>query len=199
MTEERKISISKTLCYLLRHHPERIHLDMDLHGGYVKIDQLLNHLQKYYKIKLTMEELFEIVNTDDKQRFAFKDDTIKCCQGHSIKGLIPEIIKVGKDFTPKILYHGTTQEAYYGHIIDSGKISKMQRHHVHLSGDIKTAFKVASRRKKDFVILFVNVHQMMEDGYDLFVSENNVYLVDEVPTKYIIEVHNHKYYKKEKE
>lgn len=195
MTEERKTSISKTLCYLLRHHPEKIHLDMDLHG-YVKIDQLLNRLQKYYKIKLTMEELYEIVSTDDKQRFAFKGDSIKCCQGHSIEGLVPEIVKLDESNVPDILYHGTTQDAYCGPIFQEGKISKMKRHHVHLSGDIGTAIKVACRRKKDFAIISIDAKQMVRDGYEIFVSENNVYLVDEVPIHYIFGVEYRKYYKK---
>lgn len=60
----------------------------------------------------------------------------------------------------------------------------MSRQHVHLSKDKETATKVGSRRGIP-VILVVNSYKMHKDGYDFFISENGVWLTEEVPVKYI--------------
>ena len=77
-----------------------------------------------------MATLEEIVETDSKGRYRFNDTKtkIKACQGHSIPGVEPELT-YGEP--PKYLYHGTNTEAL-GKIENSGYVSKMKRHAVHL-------------------------------------------------------------------
>jgi len=48
----------------------------------------------------------------------------------------------------------------------------------------KTAAIVGSRRGK-FVILEVEAMKLRADGHKIYMSENGVYLVDEVPPEYI--------------
>lgn len=189
MSKKEAESISKTLCYLLRHNPEKAHLDMEQHG-YVDIDQLISNLFKYMNICITRDELDYIVYTDEKGRYCIKDNKIKCCQGHSLSWVVPELIKV--QIPPRYLYHGTTQDAYYNHIRKDGIISKMKRQFVHLSKNLETAAKVAERRKKDYCILEIDTETMIKDGIELFITENEVYHVDSVPVKYIVAVYNFK-------
>ena len=99
----------KYLSYLLRHHPEACHLDMDKKGC-VDIQQLIDNVNEYSHYSLTFDELQEIVETDDKQRFKLAKDKINTNQGHSIPWVEPEL-----DYdviVPDALYHGTTVEAY---------------------------------------------------------------------------------------
>ncbi|PWK02191.1 Tpt1/KptA family lRNA 2'-phosphotransferase [Flavobacterium araucananum] len=60
----------------------------------------------------------------------------------------------------------------------------MSRQHVHLSKDLETATKVGGRRGVP-QILTVRSGQMFKDGFKFYLSENNVWLTDEVPSKYI--------------
>lgn len=63
-------------------------------------------------------------------------------------------------------------------------LQKMQRHHVHLSGDKITAIRVAERRGKP-IILEIKAGEMHASGYRFYLSDNGVYLTDHVPVNFI--------------
>lgn len=165
--------ISKQLSYILRHNPESIGCELD-ENGYVQTSLILD------KLNITYDQLKEIVNCDDKKRFGFNDDEtmIRANQGHSLD----ISIKYDTIIPPNILYHGTPDKNV--DIILKNGLGKMNRTHVHLSKDIKTASVVGSRRGS-FKILEIDTKSMIEDGYVFNISENGVYLIDNVPNKYI--------------
>ena len=181
----------KYLTYLLRHHPEDCHLDMDK-KGYVEVNQLLNNVNEYSKYSLTLKELELIVETDNKQRFKVieLDDIrkIKCNQGHSISWVEPELFY--DVVVPNILYHGTTKEAYKK-IKATGYISKMKRHAVHMQKDIQKAWMSAKRwKQQEPIVLEIDAKKMVEDGYKIGVTDNDVWCVNNVPVQYIKVVYN---------
>ena len=135
---------SKHLCYLLRHAPDSVGLDMDKHG-WVRIYQLIENINAKGKVKLSRELIEQIVETDDKGRYRISSDgdRIKACQGHSSPCGVPEL---EQRTPPDFLYHGTTGEAYE-EIQKSGAILRMSRHAVHLHADERIAWQVANRRK----------------------------------------------------
>jgi putative RNA 2'-phosphotransferase len=61
----------------------------------------------------------------------------------------------------------------------------MNRNHVHLSKDEQTAINVGKRKSSNITILKIDTEQYLTDGYKIYISKNEVYLVDNVPTKYI--------------
>ena len=176
----------KYLSYLLRHHTEACHLEMDK-KGYVDVQQLIDNVKEYSKYSLTFDELQKIVETDDKQRFKLTKDKIKCNQGHSIPWVEPEL-----DYdvvVPDTLYHGTTAEAYEK-IKKDGCISKMKRHAVHLQQDIKKAWKSAKRWHNQIpIVLEIDSKQMNKGGYSIGVTDNDVWCVESVPIKYIKKIY----------
>lgn len=176
--------LSKYLCYLLRHHPEIAKLDMDVHG-WVSVEQLIAHVNQYSSHSLTRESLEKIVAEDNKGRYRFNDDhtRMKCCQGHSIPWLELELV-YGRP--PQYLYHGTTTAAAQK-IDASGAICKMNRHHVHMQSQESKAWQSAKRWHLIPVVLKIDAEAMYLDGYVFAQSENNVWLTDHVPTKYICE------------
>lgn len=178
---------SMYLACLLRHHPELLNLQMDTHG-WVSVDQLLESLQKEGRYHITREILEQIVVQDTKQRYRFSDDgnRIKACQGHSLSFVEPELTVMAP---PAVLYHGTTRQAYR-QIRQSGGISKMQRHAVHLQARKEPAWKSAKRWKQNPVILVIDSSKMARDGYVFGVSENGIWCTDNVPTEYIVDVLN---------
>lgn len=170
---------SRYLSLLLRHQPEKENLVLDK-NGYVEVDDLLN------KLNLTYEELEWIVQNNDKKRFSFNEDNtkIKANQGHSVEVKL-EAKKVAP---PNILYHGTSI-ANKDAILDSG-LKRMSRHHVHLTNDKNTAYNVGLRYAKyqnKVWMIAIDAKKMYNDGYEFFVTENNVFLTDHVPSKYFIE------------
>ena len=177
-----KKKLSQYLSYILRHKPEDIDIVLDS-NGYVKCAVLINAINEKSKYHITMDILKDIVETDNKQRYSFKDNYnyIRANQGHSTKQVNLEFKNYVSD---KILYHGTASR-FIRAITNSGGLKPMSRQYVHLSKDIETASNVGARHG-DLVILKINTKAMIEDGYKFYESENGVILTKEVPMKYIM-------------
>ena len=177
MTKEEISKKGKYLAFILRHKPEDAGIVLDKHGW-----ALVSELSDTKKANLSIAEIEEIVNTDDKGRYEFNDDKsmVRATQGHSIKTIEIDMEEIKP---PQFLYHGT-KEQFLSSIKENG-LSKMQRQHVHLSQTTDTATIVADRRKGDSVILQVDALRMYENGIKFFQSKNGVWLVDSVPYEYI--------------
>lgn len=178
MKEKEIKTISKFLSLVLRHAPETIQLQLDK-NGWANVDELIIQSHQFGK-EFDFGLLEEVVETNDKKRFTFNEDLtkIRANQGHSIDVELNLKESEPKDF----LYHGTVEK-----FIDSIKkegLQKMSRQYVHLSKDKETAIKVGSRRGKP-IVLKINAPKMFLDGYKFYLSENNVWLIDEIPTNYI--------------
>lgn len=169
--------ISKKLSLLLRHRPELFDLKLDKQG-WCKVADLLTAAKKN-NFPLDRETLDLVVAENDKKRFAFNENgtKIRANQGHSIP------IELGYTPTepPTFLYHGTATR-FLKSIRQTG-LEKRNRHHVHLSADRETAQRVGARHGVP-KILTIRAGAMYEDGFEFFLSENGVWLTDNVPTKY---------------
>lgn len=170
--------ISKYLSLVLRHDPSAAGVTLDPEG-WVNVEELLAGAARH-GVSFTIVDLKEVVQTSDKQRFAFSADgqRIRANQGHSVAvdlGLTPET-------PPPVLYHGTV-ERFVTSIMETG-LEKRARHHVHLSPDVATANRVGSRRGKP-VILKIAAADMHSAGFLFFRSANGVWLTEQVPPQYI--------------
>lgn len=171
-------NISRFLSLVLRHEPSKIDIQLD-ENGWISVEELLLKLNKFgYTINI--DGLNEIVETNDKQRFSFNDnkDKIRANQGHSIN--VDLELKETKPLD--ILYHGTGLK-FVDSILEQG-LNKQERHHVHLSSNIETAETIGKRKGKH-VIFKISAKEMFDDGYKFYLSENNVWLTDDVPVKYL--------------
>ena len=65
-------SMSNFLSFLLRHHPEYLELKMDK-AGWVAVDELLEKLNFERIEPFTLEHLQELVETNNKKRFALEE------------------------------------------------------------------------------------------------------------------------------
>lgn len=181
MTNE---TLGKFLSYLLRHNPQKLSLSMDKEG-YVNVEELISKINatEDYKNELSFDRLQEIVDTNNKHRYSFNTDKtkIRASQGHTIG------LNIGKEKVPPvILYHGTSKDAYLS--IKKQGIKKLKRDFVHLSQDVETATNVGMRhakRKENLMILAIDCKTMLKDGYKFYISDNDVWLSDFIPPKYI--------------
>jgi putative RNA 2'-phosphotransferase len=176
MTEKYKKQISKFLSLILRHQPEKIGLELDENGW-----ALVSDILEKSNWKFTFEELEEILDTNDKQRFSFNEDKtkIRANQGHSLKTID---LDLKTQVPPEFLFHGTVERFIQPIKIEG--LKKMKRQHVHLSQDKETALKVGSRRGK-VIILVIKALEMQNKGYKFYKSENGVWLPDIVPSDFI--------------
>lgn len=170
--------VGKFLSLILRHNPETIGITLDKNGWADVSDLIAGVNKKGYKLDIDI--LSEIVETNNKKRYIFNQDKtkIRANQGHSIK----VDVELKKQTPPNILYHGTAKK-YYDLIIKDG-IQKKSRNHVHLSKDEQTAITVGKRHGES-VVIKVNAKVMDNEGYEFFVSENGVWLVDFVPARFL--------------
>jgi len=83
---------------------------------------------------------------------------------------------------PKYLYHGTTEKALPS-ILKRGLV-KGNRLYVHLSQDRKTAEMVGNRRGPG-VLLRIPAGEMEKNGHQFYLSDNGVWLTDQVPAEYV--------------
>lgn len=178
MNEKTAKNISKFLSLVLRHSPETINLKLD-ENGWADVEELIAKCSKNGNT-LDSELLDYVVENNDKKRFAFNEDKtkIRASQGHSIS----VELNLNEAEPSEFLYHGTV-----GKFMESIKregLQKMSRQHVHLSQDRETAIKVGGRRGTP-QILSVRSGAMHRDGFKFYLSENNVWLTDAVPAKYI--------------
>jgi len=178
MNDKERTRTSKFLSLVLRHEPEKIGLKLDS-AGWVDVDELLIAC-RFSGYPLQVEELQEVVSTNEKKRFAFSEDgrKIRASQGHSVE--------VALGYEPKNpparLFHGTASRFLPS--IREGGLHKGERHHVHLSTDHQTALKVGQRRGES-VILTIDAAAMAAGGFTFFLSDNGVWLTDYVPREFI--------------
>lgn len=173
-------SFSKYLSKLLRHTPEEVGLHIDTQG-WVSTEELIANLKRYDKYEIDLGILKEIVASDSKSRYSFKDNCkyIRANQGHSCIGVNITF----KEYLPSgVLYHGTATR-FIAKILMEG-LKPMGRQYVHLSRDIEVAKTVGQRHGKPMVFT-IDALAMVRDGYKFYESDNGVILVDEVPARYL--------------
>lgn len=168
---------SRFLSLVLRHNPKAAGITLDEHG-WASVTDLLHGIANHHP--LTMEQLEEIVRTNDKQRYSFNDDKtkIRANQGHSI----PVDVELSECNPPRHLYHGTG-EKYQNSIMVNGIVPR-SRLYVHLSKDIETAKAVGIRHGTP-VVFVVQSGRMAKDGFRFYCAENGVWLTKYIPPKYL--------------
>ncbi len=172
------VRISKTLSYWLRHKPDDANLTLSA-DGWASVDDVLVALRGQ-SLPGDIDTLLEVVETNDKQRFELSPDLsqLRARQGHSV-----EIdLALSASVPPAVLFHGTVAR-FLPPIMSEG-LSKMRRHHVHLSADEQTARRVGSRRG-DAVILIIDAETMHREGMTFFVTSNGVWLTERVPPQFL--------------
>jgi putative RNA 2'-phosphotransferase len=169
---------SRALARVLRHKPEFWGLRLD-REGWCQISALLagaaDHGQEF-----TVDELLEIVETNEKSRFTLSPDglSIRAAQGHSVE----VDLKLRTLVPPTVLYHGTVRK-HLAAILEDG-LRPMSRHAVHLSSTREAARAVGARRGAP-VILVVDSYAMNRNGYQFQQAENGVWLTAAVPPEFL--------------
>ena len=171
--------ISKFLSFVLRHQPEAIGLTLD-REGWADIAVLISSAAATGKL-FDLAAVRAVVESNDKKRFTISDDglRIRAAQGHSTATVS---LDHAERTPPELLFHGTATRFLQS--IRAAGLLPGSRHHVHLSADVQTATMVGERHGKP-VVLTVEARRMQGQGFKFFVSDNNVWLTEHVPTHFL--------------
>ena len=148
--------------------------------GWVNIPDLVGNSGD----RFTYDSVMRIVREDPKGRYATRPSPvrqfctqIRACQGHSVD-VSPDLTSLtGDGDLPAILYHGTAASNVQS-ILQTG-LQPQSRTHVHLSNTTDTALSVATRHGVP-VILVVDTYTARFYGAEFFLSENMVYLANQI-------------------
>lgn len=178
MDKKHLIRVSKRLSRHLRHAPGDIGITLTP-DGWVDVGTLLAALRRN-GLPLTRSQLDEVVEGNDKRRFAFDESglRIRASQGHSVD----VDLALPTATPPDLLYHGTVSR-FLDTILFEG-LRPMKRHAVHLSANTETARTVGGRRGVP-VVLLVDATGMAAAGHEFQVSENGVWLTAAVPPEFL--------------
>ncbi len=172
--------ISQFLCFVLRHKPEAIGIEIDT-NGFTCVKTLIEKASMSPKTTITMDELHKIVDTDDKNRYLLVNDEngnlmIRTNQGHSLKHVCIEFTRF---YPEKDMYHGTARRNHQS--IMANGLEPRGRNFVHLTDNIETATSVGKRYDVEPIILVISKDAPLE----FFITTNNVIQVGHVPPEYI--------------
>lgn len=175
-----RIRLSKTLSYILRHHPEDFGLQLNPNGT-VEIKEMVKALNRKFK-NITKEDLEKVVRKDKKGRFSLLDNKtkIRANYGHSIKGIDLNYEPVTP---PEILFHGTARK-FKAPILKQG-LKPMNRNFTHLSKNYTEAIKTGKRRDPKPIIFKIKAKLMYDNGYEFYKTGKEIYLTKTVPVKFI--------------
>jgi putative RNA 2'-phosphotransferase len=173
------VRLSKFLSLVLRHHPERIGLQLD-ENGWADVAELLQKARQA-GVPITKQSLDEVVDRSDKKRFAFSEDgkRIRASHGHSV----PVDLQLTPVQPPDVLYHGTARK-FLDSIRRDG-LSPGARKYVHLAADAETALSVGQRHGKPLV-LTIEAGRMQREGHVFYHSSSGIWLTDRVPASYLV-------------
>ena len=171
--------LSRTVSHALRHEPWLYELELD-EGGWVKLSSLVDALRDEARWRSIDEGIVrEMIERSDKRRHEIKVGRIRAIYGHSLPGRLARTPSA----PPPTLYHGTIEKAATS--IEADGLKPMRRQYVHLSLDVATAEQVAKRRTLSPVILRINAQQAQREGIRFYVGNENVWLSDEVPPRFV--------------
>ncbi|KXJ29944.1 tRNA 2'-phosphotransferase 1 [Exaiptasia diaphana] len=184
------VKLSKALSYILRHGAEKEGLVLH-EGGFVFVDEIL---QKKQFSKYTEENIRNIVDTNDKKRFALKTDDatgklmVRANQGHTLEVEGLELQPISGSVEAPTVLHGTYLEAWQ--FIKEQGLCRMARNHIHFApGEPGKDGVISGMRMSCQVIVYINIDKAIQDGYKFYRSANNVILCPGnengfLPTKY---------------
>jgi putative RNA 2'-phosphotransferase len=196
-TEDYKLRerLSKSVSQILRHEPEEYNIELD-QSGWIDMQKLIQALKKKEQEWRSLQyyDILRMIDLSDKKRHQVKAERIgpeyknrynwfiRVMYGHSIMGRIySERIE-----PPTYLYHGTTDKAIE-RISDEG-LKPMRRQFVHFATNVDEAVRVGERRQNSPRIIRIDARKAFNNGVDFYKGNDNIWLSDQIPPKYLEEV-----------
>ncbi len=175
-SEDQKTSLSRLMCFMLRHQPGEFGLTLD-GQGYAGLERIVQAIQTVRRW-VTREHVLEVARSCPRGRFETDGSRLRASYGHSVA-----ISSPGPQCEPpELLYHGAGPSEL-DEIADKG-LKPRGRRFVHLSVTEEEAHSVVSRRSAEPMVLRIRAGEAHRDGIR-FARGGKLFLVDSVPPSYI--------------
>eukprot|EP00882_Tetradesmus_deserticola_P008106 GHRQ01008540.1.p2 GENE.GHRQ01008540.1~~GHRQ01008540.1.p2 ORF type:complete len:159 (+),score=92.93 GHRQ01008540.1:246-722(+) len=127
--------------------------------------------------KPTLQELKEVVETNDKKRFVLDElgssPRIRAAQGHSVQLEAPVLQPVTDASSVKCAVHATSKEGWAA-IQASGSLLRMSRSHIHFA----TQPQLLRVNSWASVLLRLKLQEALDAGHKFYMSCNGVLLCE---------------------
>ncbi|KAH8606228.1 putative Exonuclease RNA 2' phosphotransferase Tpt1 KptA family [Trypanosoma vivax] len=173
------VAYSKALSRILRHDADRLGISISS-AGYVLLEEVLRH-KPFATDPDALVRVAFVVLRNEKQRFKMAYDLnkrvyIRANQGHTLRGVNPELRRITDPTQAPVAIHGTYYSAW-AEICKCGYLSTMGRQHIHFARGLPDAEGVISgMRGNAEVLLALDVPRVLRDGVELWESANGVLL-----------------------
>jgi putative RNA 2'-phosphotransferase len=170
----------RAMLFALRHNPWQFGIIFD-DDGFADLDELAVafRFSRYDWALLERSGLEAAIRSTDPGRFEMRDNKVRARYGHSIRLALP-----GEPRNPpEILFHGTAT-GVLPTILQFG-LHPMSRAFVHLTSNPDYAEQVV-KAKGGGEVLCVNTKDAKKEGIEFFQANSHVWLVRELPTKFIV-------------
>jgi putative RNA 2'-phosphotransferase len=180
MSDRELNSLSRIVAGALRHFPEKLGLIMD-GRGWIDITSFIDALSTSRSgfDWLRFHHIEALVDTDPRGRYQIDGGMIRATYGHTIDINLDDlpVADLKEYFFPV-----TEEEA---DIIIEGGLHPTERKKVHLSGSIEKALEAGGIRTEDPMVLKIDGTKAKKDGIKIYHAGENVYITDEIDSKYI--------------
>lgn len=182
MNQKQAVRLSKLMSLALRHDPASFDLSLD-QEGWLPLEELLAGIKRRPGLEwVHPNDIRQVVDTSDKQRFEIQGELIRARYGHS-RAARPAYQPVEP---PETLYHGTPRRNLP--TIRRQGLKPMSRQYVHLSARTEMAHQVGRRRDTQPVILTIRAAAAHAAGVVFGTPSGNqdeLYLVEAIPPEFI--------------
>jgi putative RNA 2'-phosphotransferase len=172
--------LGRVMTGILRHFPDRYHLEIDEHG-WIPIAQIVRAISQQHRAYhwLRVHHLVAIAESDPKGRYEVKDDRIRATYGHTV-----EIsLDLPTENVPDQLFFPVTNEE--ATIVLEVGLKPSDRKKVHLSKTAEDARAAGAVRTPEPVILEIDARRARDAGLVIMQAGKTVYLTDQVPAEYL--------------
>ena len=171
--------ISKLLSLMLRHRPDEFGLDMDEYG-YIPLDEVVEAIQQRYS-EVTEENVTDLVDQSNPQRFEIVEDYIRALYGHSF---YLEIDDEPID-PPEKLFMGTTSKE--AALMPEEGLRPVDRFYIHLSLTREVAESRSHQVGEPCVVEIFSKRAFEEGGVE-FYERGEVVLSKAIPAEFVGEI-----------
>jgi putative RNA 2'-phosphotransferase len=166
--------LGRIITGILRHKPERYHLEIN-EKGYVNIDEMVQEIRYHYRRFhfVGPSHIFALVLTDSKGRYQLTDNKryLRATYGHTID---VDLSDLPSDGIPDILYYPTNKEEF--EILRENGILPSDRRWIHLSSSKEKAY-IAGLYHFDFpLVIPIKSEVILEGGEKIYHAGQEVFI-----------------------
>lgn len=185
LSEEEVDILGRIITGILRHRPERYHIEID-ERGYVNIDEMVQVIRFYYRRFhfVGPSHIFSIILTDQKGRYQLSDNKryLRATYGHTID---VDLTDLPSDGIPEILYYPTNKEEF--EILKENGILPSDRRWIHLSSSKEKAYIAGLYHFDSPLVIPLKSASILDSGENLYHAGQEVYICKYVSSESMTE------------